>query len=93
MARHASVSPNSHIHTTIPLELRTRVDLLLYSPAEGRVPVGALQSLLVALLRQWLDDATLDLAPYTGVLPGQEIVRGSPFTIEKLTNHLKGDAK
>lgn len=43
------------IRPTIPEELKARVDLLLFSPLEGRVPYGKLGELVSMLLQEHLD--------------------------------------
>jgi hypothetical protein len=43
-------------NTTIPEDLALKVDLLLWSDAEERVPHGAFQELIVELLEGWVRD-------------------------------------
>lgn len=41
-------------NTSIPEDLALKVELLLWSDAEQRVPLGAFQELLVQLLEGWV---------------------------------------
>jgi hypothetical protein len=45
------------VQTWLPTSLKARVDLFLYSPAEGRVPYGAFAKLVETLLTDYLDKA------------------------------------
>jgi hypothetical protein len=78
------IRPVRPLNVHVDQELITRADLLLYSELESRVPKGAYQKLFNQLLRQWLDSSTLDLAPYSGGMPGQQIVSGTAGTVESL---------
>jgi hypothetical protein len=42
-------------HLSFPEDFVAEVELRLYSPALGRVPVGAWQQLVMSLARPWLD--------------------------------------
>ena len=92
MPRKPAVVPNRHIHTTLPKDISDRVDLLLFSEAEGRVPQGAIQSLLVRLLREFFDHHQLDLAPFVGSLPGEHIIQANDHTLFVLSTLLKGES-
>ncbi len=89
MPRKAAVTPFVHIHTTIPANLATQLELFLFSEVEGCVPRGAYQAFLVERLKEFFAQTTLDLAPYTGNIPGVYIVRGSSETIELLQHNLE----
>lgn len=73
-----SVSTNLHL----PESVRTRIDLLLFSELEGRVPKGAYQRFFLERLNDFFTTRALDLAPYLGSLPGEHVVRARPDTIE-----------
>lgn len=55
MPRPANIIRPSHLKTSLPEDLRARLDLHLWSASEGRVPMGAYQQLIVMLLTQYLD--------------------------------------
>jgi hypothetical protein len=90
MGRKSLLRPTASLDVHIDAELRTRLDLLLWSEAEGRVPKGAYQRIFNTLLTQLLDHKTLDLAPFLGTLPGEATVRGHPMTLERLVETLEG---
>ncbi len=83
------VNPTRSIHTHIDFALAERLDALLFSEAEGRVPAGAYQRLFNTLLRRFLDEGELDLSPYVGSFPGEFLISGPPDALAALTSHLK----
>jgi hypothetical protein len=54
MGRHKKVVPSIGKHMTIPQDLLAKVELELWSEAEGKVPHGAWQELQIELLTEWL---------------------------------------
>lgn len=72
----------------LPTDVRARLDLLLYSDLEARVPFGAYQTFFLNLLRSFFETEELDLAPYLGTESGACIVRGRSYTIRSLRRHL-----
>lgn len=93
MGRRPNLVPTRPLNTFIPQDLSVKLDLLLYSEAEGRVPHGAYAAFFSARLREFFDDKALDLAPFLGTLPGQATVRGKVETIYNLMKHLQEVAK
>ena len=73
----------------VPEDLRARLDLLLFSDLEGRVPFGAYTNFYSELLRTRLESVELDLSPFVGSAPGALTLRGSPTAIEKLKTLLR----
>ena len=59
MPRSKSPFPGVRSQLLIPEDIRARLSLALYSPAEQRVPYGAYSSLVTQLLRGWLDERDL----------------------------------
>lgn len=88
MGRPANVIPGSSLELTIPVPLRAKLDLELYSDTEGRVPYGAYSKLFVELLAERYEHKTLDLSAYLNVQPGTFIVKGSQQTIDRLKQAL-----
>ncbi len=71
--------------TTFPEDIRAKLDLLLWSDAEGRVPKGAYQKFLLGLIDDHLKSETLDLAELSGIIPPRTYyVRGKPGSIIQL---------
>lgn len=89
MARPAQAIPGKRLNTVLPPEVATRLELYLFSELEGRVPHGAYQEFLGARIREFFDNAHLDLGPFIGELPGTFIVSGNPNTINRLINQLR----
>ena|SRR5436190_21137390 len=52
------------LNLRLPLELKARLDLLLLSELEGRVPYGDYTAFFSERLREFLEWKTLDLSPY-----------------------------
>lgn len=82
--RKPNVEPSLATNLHLPESARTRLDLLLYSPLEGRVPKGAYQRFFLERLSDFFGTRTLDLSPYVSALPGVHVVRGSPETLAVL---------
>lgn len=59
---HAKIIRPVKLTTTLPEDLRARLDLLLYSEAENRVPKGAIQEFLVERIREYFSPATYSLS-------------------------------
>lgn len=72
----------------LPESVRTKIDLLLFSELERRVPVGAYQRFFLRLLDAFFETTELDLSPYVGSLPGTHIIRGRPHVLQALINAL-----
>ena len=47
--------PPTRLEFNIPMDLRTKLDLHLFSPLEGKVPQGAYKNLICQLLKDYLD--------------------------------------
>ena len=91
MPRGRPPSPNPTIPLEVALDpvLRTRLDLLLHSEVEGRVPRGAYKRFFDSLLAIALDWTTFDLSPYAGTLPGELTLRARPEVAAKLRSLLE----
>jgi hypothetical protein len=79
-----SISTNLHL----PESMRTRLDILLFSPLEGRVPKGAYQRFFLERLHEFFGQRQLDLSSYLDAMPGERIVRGSRETLDALEARL-----
>lgn len=91
MPRRAAITPNRHIHTTIPAALGDRLELMLFSPVEGRVPKGAYQEFVVGMLQEHFDWKELDLSPFLGTMPGTTVIKGRPEALAVLLKKLEED--
>ena len=86
--RKPNVEPTSSINLHLPETLRVRLDLLLYSELEGRVPKGSYLRFFSARLLEFFEHRTLDLSPFLNALPGVHVVSGKPETLEALRQAL-----
>lgn len=77
MPRKAAVIPTEHLHLKLEAASRARVDLLLYSELEGRVPKGAHKAFFEARIREFFNRASL-------ALPSGAAVWGTAEAIEEL---------
>ena len=87
--RKRSIVPSVALNLALPEDWRVRVDLLLHSEFEGRVPKGAYQRFFLERLVDFFETQALDLGPYLGTLPGEASVRGRPTAVAKLETHLR----
>lgn len=64
MPRPKNPFPGVRSQILLPEDVRARLSLALYSPAERRVPYGAYTQLVTQLVREWLDarDRTITTA-------------------------------
>lgn len=91
MPRKPSITPNKHLHTTIPADLAARLDLFLWSEAENRVPQGAYQSFICDSIRDFFNKRTIDVAPYMpSATIGQYLITGTPETLRAVVAVLQG---
>ena len=86
--RPANIIRPSKLTTTLPEDLRAKLDLHLWSELEQRVPVGAYQRFLVERIVEYFNSTSLDIGEYLG-LPTSAWVRGTPAAIELLRNKLE----
>jgi len=88
MPRPPSVIRPTLLHVSIPEDLRTRLDLLLFSSLEGRVPKGAYQRFFSERIQEFFNHRKLDLMPYGA--PQGFFVSGPKEMIDTLETILKG---
>lgn len=86
MPRPKSAVPKHLLKAMIPQELRARLDLLLYSELEARVPLGRYSEFITERLQEYFSWETLDLGLY-GFGQGY-YVRGPKAMIEALKEKL-----
>lgn len=90
--RKPAIEPSISTNVAIPEGLRVRLDLLLYSEVEGRVPKGAYQRFFSERLVEYFNQRQLDLSPFLGTLPGERVVRADITTAAALEQLLKAKA-
>lgn len=55
MPRRPNVIPSYKLTLSVPMDLKSRLDLLLWSEAQNRVPQGAYADFFASLLKSRLD--------------------------------------
>jgi hypothetical protein len=91
MAKPRNIVRPVALRTTFPEDIRARLDLYLWSEVEGRVPQGAYQRFLISRIREFFEDASLDIGPWLEPIGPPMPVRGSPRAIDALAQHLDKD--
>lgn len=89
MPRPPNLIPTSKLRVAIQQPLRDRLDAMLWSDLECRVPVGAYQKWIEGRLIEYLSHKVLDLSPFTGEPHGLHFVSGPPETIMLLRSLLE----
>ena len=89
MGRPKLINPTVALNVHLDARLKARMDEVLFSELEERVPFGAYQKFFNLILTQALTFKTLDLAPFLGTDPGTAIVRGETSVVERLKAHLE----
>ena len=74
--------------TTLPEDIRVKLDLHLFSDLEDRVPKGAYQKFLIDRIQEFFDSRPLDIGPICS-LPTSAVIRGSPSVIKLLEQILQ----
>lgn len=79
------------LHLGLPEDIRAKLDLVLHSEVEGRVPKGAYQRFFLDRISEFFNHRRLGLEPY-GFPPGF-FVKGPPEMLARLETHLKGKSQ
>jgi len=74
----------------LPESVRARLDLLLFSALEGRVPKGAYQDFFAARIQEFFEHRQLDLQPYG--FPTGCYISATKETLKELEYRLKKGA-
>lgn len=67
--RHPNIIRPIKLTTTLPEDIRAKLDLHLYSDVEGRVPNGAIQKFLIARIQEFFGEPDLSTSEITEDLP------------------------
>jgi len=89
MSRQPDVIRPIKLTTTLPEDIRAKLDLYLWSDLEGRIPKSAYQRFFLERIMEFFDYRSLDIGQFCDI-PTSAIVRGSPTTIALLTKLLGG---
>ena len=88
MPRPAAITPNKSLHTTLNADLAAKLDLLLYSEVEQRVPKGAYQEFLQARIQEYFSTRRIDLATLIPGRPGGHSISGTPAALAVLCDFI-----
>jgi hypothetical protein len=89
VSRPKNTIPTIPLTTNLPADIRSRLDMFLFSEVEGRVPAGAYQAFFCSRIREFFDTRRLDLEVFG--FPRGYFVTGSPEMLAALTDRLKGN--
>lgn len=87
MPKPKNTSPPTRLDLQIPEDLRARLDLMLYSELEGRIPHGEYTRFFCARLREHFEWVRLDLEAF-GLPPGY-FITGPREMVDKLKSTLE----
>lgn len=73
------------LSTFLPEDVRSQLDIYLFSPIEGVVPRGAYTQFLTQLIREFFANRRIEISDLTG---RKYIVSGSPEAIEVIEERL-----
>lgn len=88
MPRKPDIDPPTRTEITLPESMRVRLDLILSSPLEGRVPKGKYREFWMTRLSEFFSSKRLDLTPF-GFAPGFYVF-GPREMVDALEKALKG---
>jgi len=90
--RRPNIEPSVATNLHLPETVRTRLDLLLFSELEGRVPKGAYQRFFLERLQEFFTTKSKDLSAQLGLVPGSCIVKATPEALLFLESHLSQES-
>lgn len=68
--RPKSIEGSEPLNLHLPSAIRARLDLLLYSELEGKVPRGAYREFFSARINEFFETRAVDLSSLVGLPPG-----------------------
>lgn len=87
MPRRKNIDPTVFLNLGLPASIKTRLDLLLYSELEKRIPQGKYQEFFIARIQEFFSHRRLELVQY-GFAPGYYVVGPKPI-LDALEQRLK----
>lgn len=89
MGRPRNVTPTGELRVSIREDWKRRLDEVLFSEVEDRIPYSAYRNFFEARIREFLTWRGLDLSPITGQAPGALVVRGEPEAVRILEDLMR----
>lgn len=90
--RRPNIEPSVATNLHLPESMRTRLDLLLFSELEGRVPKGAYQRFFLERLQEFFTTRSLDVSERIGLAPGSCVIKAKPDALLFLEAHLSKES-
>ena len=90
--RRPNIEPSVATNLHLPETVRARLDLILFSELEGRVPKGAYQRFFLERLQEFFTTKSADLSALLGLAPGSCIVKARPEVLLLLEASLSKDS-
>lgn len=87
MPRKPELDRPTRLDLRLPESIRTRLDLLLFSEVEGRVPQGRYQEFFLARIKEFFEGRRLQFVGNEGTV---HEISGSKESIEALERRLNG---
>lgn len=87
MPRRPELDRPTLLNLSLPESVRAKLDLLLFSELEGRVPKGAYQDFFIARIQEFFGWKKISLTPYG--FPEGYFVAGPKEMLEELEKELK----
>lgn len=88
MPKPRNLIPTRRLNLHLREDLFTKIELLLFSELEQRVPEGAYRQWFELRIQEYLNSKHLDLAPWADSPPGAFIVSGTPEAMRALEKTL-----
>lgn len=86
--RRPNIEPSVATNLHLPEAVRTRLDLILFSELEGRIPKGAYGRFFLERLQEFFTTKSADLSALLGLPLGSCIVKARPEALLLLSSHL-----
>lgn len=90
--RRPNVEPSIATNLHLPETVRTRLDLILYSEVEQRVPKGAYQRFFLERLQEFFTTKSMDISAHIGLAPGSCVVKAKPDALLFLETYFKKES-
>lgn len=90
--RRPNVEPSIATNLHLPETVRTRLDLILYSEVEQRVPKGAYQRFFLERLQEFFTTKSMDISVHIGLAPGSCVIKAKPDALLFLETYLKKES-